>query len=137
MSAGLRIGSTKRYQHVSIGNANCSHWGPDPTQSPNGSGFAYIPLLRKKVALGPGVGSLRWACTFFMLISFALGSRRKRSFQWNMGFRIFFPNTLPRSYVIVFKVNIEVFNIAKKDVLILQSYCNAGVDPVLTDLLFF
>ena len=96
-SVGLRIGSTKRYQHVSIGNANCSHWGPDPTQSPNGSGFAL---------------------------------------QWNIGFRIFFPNTLPRSYVIVFKVNIEVFNIAKKDVLILHSYCNAGVDPFLTDLLF-
>ena len=38
----------------------------------------------------PGVGSLRWACTFhiFLLISFALGSRRKQSFQWDMGFRL-------------------------------------------------
>ena len=38
----------------------------------------------------PGVGSLRWACTFhfFVLISFALGSRRRPSFHWNMGFTV-------------------------------------------------
>ena len=97
---------------------------------------AYIPLQRKKVALGPGVGlalqrhyfvlgiptcwypkilkfafpptqnpnTTQWnigcvgslalgVCVghvhfiFFVLISFALGSRRKRSFQWNMGLR--------------------------------------------------
>ena len=77
---------------------------------------AYIPLRRKKVTLGPGVGlapqrhyfaygiptcwylkMLKFAFPptqnpvghvhfiYFVLISFALGSRRKRSFQWNMG----------------------------------------------------
>ena len=34
----------------------------------------------------PGVGSLHVHFIFFVLISFALGSRRKRSFQWNMGY---------------------------------------------------
>ena len=29
-----------RYQHVGIGNANPSRRGPDPTPSPNVSGFA-------------------------------------------------------------------------------------------------
>ena len=35
----------------------------------------------------PGVGSMvrHVHFIFFVLISFALGSRRKRSFQWNMG----------------------------------------------------
>ena len=90
---------------------------------------AYIPLRRKQVALGPGVGlapqrhyfalgiptcwylkMLKFVfprrktpagcvvslalglCVghvhfiFFVLISFAFSSRRKRSFQWNMGF---------------------------------------------------
>ena len=98
---------------------------------------AYIPLQRKKVALGPGVGlapqrhyfalgiptcwylkmlkfafppmqnpnASQWniGCVgsmalglcvghvhfiFFVLISFALGSQRKRSFQWNMGLNV-------------------------------------------------
>ena len=34
----------------------------------------------------PGVGHVHFI--FFVLISFALGSRRKRSFQWNMGLRV-------------------------------------------------
>ena len=40
----------------------------------------------------PGVGSLCWGCTFhiFVLISFEVGSRRKRIFQWNMGFSLNF-----------------------------------------------
>ena len=29
------------YQHVDIGNANRSHWGPYPTQSPNVNRFAF------------------------------------------------------------------------------------------------
>ena len=29
----------KRYQHVGIGNAKSSHWGCNPTQNPNTSGF--------------------------------------------------------------------------------------------------
>ena len=36
------------------------------------------------LALGLCVGHVHFI--FFVLISFALGSRRKRSFQWNMGF---------------------------------------------------
>ena len=47
-SGGLRVGSGAlrwvrgvfRYQHVGIGNANPSHWGPYPTQRPNANGFA-------------------------------------------------------------------------------------------------
>ena len=37
------------------------------------------------LALGLCVGHVHFI--FFVLIPFALGSRRKRSFQWNMGFR--------------------------------------------------
>ena len=37
------------------------------------------------LALGLCVGHVHFI--FFVLISCALGSRRKRSFQWNMGFR--------------------------------------------------
>ena len=107
---------------------------------------AYIPLLCKKVALGPGIGlapqrhyfalgiptcwylkmlkfafyptqnpnASQWniGCVgslvlglcighvhliFFVRISFALGSRRKCSFQWNMGLR---PND--SSFLLVF-----------------------------------
>ena len=35
-------------------------------------------------ALGPGVGSLRWACTFHALGD-ANSTRRKPGFWWNMG----------------------------------------------------
>ena len=36
------------------------------------------------MALGPGVGSLRWACTFHALGD-ANSTRRKPGFWWNMG----------------------------------------------------
>ena len=39
------------------------------------------------MALGPGVGSLRWACTFHALGD-ANSTRRKPVFWWNMGFRL-------------------------------------------------
>ena len=39
------------------------------------------------LALGLCVGHVHFI--FFVLISFALGSRRKRSFQWNMGLMVF------------------------------------------------
>ena len=40
------------------------------------------------LALGLCVGHVHFI--FFVLISFALGSRRKRSFQWNMGLTLLF-----------------------------------------------
>ena len=40
MSGGVLSCHLFGYQDVGIGNANCSHWGPDPTRSPNISGFA-------------------------------------------------------------------------------------------------
>ena len=41
-SVGVRVGSWRifRYQHIDIGNANRSRWGPYPTQSPKVSVFA-------------------------------------------------------------------------------------------------
>ena len=38
---GIRVESARlfRYQYVGIGNANRSRVGPDPTRSPNASGF--------------------------------------------------------------------------------------------------
>ena len=54
-----------------------------PTQNPKSQwNIGYIGSL----ALGLCVGHVHFI--FFVLISFALGSRRKRSFQWNMGFSI-------------------------------------------------
>ena len=52
--------------------------------------FLRVAPVEYRLRWVPGVGSLRWACRFhiFVLISFAFGSRRKRNFQWNMGFRL-------------------------------------------------
>ena len=44
------------------------------------------------LALGLCVGHVHFI--FFVLISFALGSQRKRSFQWNMGFSLLIPATI-------------------------------------------
>ena len=52
-----------------------------PTQNPNASQW-YIGCVGS-LALGVCVGHVHFI--FFVLISFALGSRRKRSFQWSMG----------------------------------------------------
>ena len=55
-----------------------------PMQNPNASlwNIGYMGSL----ALGLCVGHVHFI--FFVLISFASGSRRKRSFQWNMGLRV-------------------------------------------------
>ena len=53
-----------------------------PTQNPNASQWNIGCV--GSLALGLCVGHVHFI--FFVLISFALGSRRKRSFQWNMGF---------------------------------------------------
>ena len=54
-----------------------------PTQNHNASqwNIGYVGSM----ALGLCVGHVHFI--FFVLISFPLGSRRKHSFQWNMGFR--------------------------------------------------
>ena len=52
-----------------------------PTKNPNASQWNIGCV--GSLALGLCVGHVHF--TFFVLISFALGSRRKRSFQWNMG----------------------------------------------------
>ena len=52
-----------------------------PTQNPNASQWNIGCV--GSLALGLCVGHVHFI--FFVLISFALGSRRKRSFQWNMG----------------------------------------------------
>ena len=52
-----------------------------PTQNPNASQWNIGCV--GSLALGLCVGHVHFI--FFWLISFALGSRRKRSFQWNMG----------------------------------------------------
>ena len=57
------------------------------TQNPNASqwNIGYVGSL----ALGLCVGHVHFI--FFVLISFALGSRRKSSFQWNMGYSVIKP----------------------------------------------
>ena len=52
------------------------------TQNPNASQWNIGCV--GSLALGLCIGHVHFI--FFVLISFALGSRRKRSFQWNMGF---------------------------------------------------
>ena len=49
----------------------------------------FYPTPNLKVALGPGVGSLRWACTFHALGD-ANSTRRKPGFWWNMGLKVYF-----------------------------------------------
>ena len=53
-----------------------------PTRNPNASQWNIGCV--GSLALALCVGHVHFI--FFVLISFALGSRRKRSFQWNMGF---------------------------------------------------
>ena len=48
------------------------------------------------LALGLCVGHVHFL--FFVLILFALGSRRKRSFQWNMGLRLWSTQRGRRTY---------------------------------------
>ena len=55
-----------------------------PTQNPNASQWNIGCV--GSLALGLCVGHVHFI--FFVLISFALGSRRKRSFQWNMGLSV-------------------------------------------------
>ena len=52
-----------------------------PTRNPKASQWNIGCVV--SLALGLCVGHVHFI--FFVLISFALGSRRKRSFQWNMG----------------------------------------------------
>ena len=74
-----------------LGNANFSAFYPTPnlkvafypTRNPNASQWNIGCI--GSLALGLCVGHVRFI--FFVLISFALGSRCKRNFQWNMGFR--------------------------------------------------
>ena len=54
-----------------------------PTRNPNASQWNIGCI--GSLALGLCVGHVHFI--FFVLISFALGSRRKHSFQWNMGLR--------------------------------------------------
>ena len=53
-----------------------------PTRNPNASQWNIGCV--GSLALGLCIGHVHFIS--FVLISFALGSRRKRSFQWNMGF---------------------------------------------------
>ena len=55
-----------------------------PTRNPNASQWNIGCF--GSLALGLCVGHVHFI--FFVLISFALGSRRKHSFQWNMGLRV-------------------------------------------------
>ena len=55
-----------------------------PKQNPNASQWNLGCI--GSLALGLCVGHVHFI--FFVLISIALGSRRKRSFQWNMGFKL-------------------------------------------------
>ena len=86
-----------RYQHVGIKNVKICvsrRQTPDakpkicvsPDAKPRRQPVEY--RWRWVLALGLCVGHVHFI--FFVLISFALGSRRRPSFQWNMGFSFFF-----------------------------------------------
>ena len=60
-----------------------------PMQNPNASEWNIGCV--GSLALGLCVGHVHFI--FFVLISFALGSRRKQSFQWNMGLRLIMGTT--------------------------------------------
>ena len=72
-----------------LGNAHFSAFYPTrnlkvafyPTRNPNASQWNIGCV--GSLAFGLCVGHVHFI--FFVLISFALGGRRKRSFQWNMG----------------------------------------------------
>ena len=71
-----------------------------PTQNPNASQWNIGCV--GSLALGPCVGHVHFI--FFVLISFALSTRRKRSFQWNMGYRVSAPNAWFLTFVIIVRL---------------------------------
>ena len=74
------------YQHVGISRRQTPEAKPKICVSPNAKPDASQWNIGcvGSLALGLCVGHVHFI--FFVLISFALGSQRKPSFQWNMGF---------------------------------------------------
>ena len=79
-----------------LGNPKVLSFALADAKVPNASSFAFwwnIPHFQWNIgcvgslALGPCIGSLRWACTFHVLGD-ANCTRRKPVFWWNMGFRV-------------------------------------------------
>ena len=82
---GTFASSNAKYTNVlvsfALGNANFSH---HPTQNPNASQWN-IGWVGYQTQIS-FVGHVHFM--FFVLISFAFGTQRKPSFQWNMGLRV-------------------------------------------------
>ena len=105
LALGVGVGQCPQHQNVALGIPTCWYLGananpfcvlPDAFYPTRNLKFAFY-LTRnlnasqwdidwvKSLALGLCVGHVHFI--FFVLISFALGSRRKCSFQWNMGLK--------------------------------------------------
>ena len=87
---GPGVGLAPQRHYIALGIPTCWYlkmlkFAFPLTQNPNASQWN-IGCVGSQLALGLCVGHVHFI--FFVLISFALGSRRKRSFQWNMGFKL-------------------------------------------------
>ena len=96
LASGVGVGQCPRRQVFCVGDTNmlvsCRERNPTqnlifafyPKRNPNASQWNIGCV--GSLALGLCIGHVHFI--FFVLISFALGSRRKRSFQWNMGLSV-------------------------------------------------
>ena len=104
LALGFGVGQCPQRQNLALGTPTCWYLGangnpfcvlPDAFNPTRNLKFAFYPTRNPNASqwnigcvgslvLGLCVGHVHFIC--FVLISFALGGRRKHSFQWNMGF---------------------------------------------------
>ena len=82
----IRVGNTNmlvcKNAKICVTPTRNIKFGLPPTQTPNASQWNIVWV--GSPGIGSHVGHVHFM--FFVLISFAFGSQRKPSFQWNMGF---------------------------------------------------
>ena len=102
LALGVGVGQYPRCQNFALGIPTCWYLGANANPL-----IWVLPDTKPKICVLPDAKPkrkpveyrLRWVPTqnsgvghvhfmFFVLISFALGSQRKPSFQWNMGFTL-------------------------------------------------
>ena len=93
LASGFGVGQCPRRQNLALGDTNMLvSWSQRKPLKPVEYRLRLVPTQNS------GIGHVHFM--FFVLISFALGSQREPSFQWNMGFSVPDVSTKPQSVLI-------------------------------------